>query len=157
MHNHFNPHHPMRHLISTVAENLLRDDPEYEESSATLPPVFRRMYQEFLRFPEHGSRTPSLVDLLHHLKRLDASCPSEGDLEGAPELCRWALVRRPASEFCQLTDMQPHIPGLSGGHLLSLHRCSGWTGNSDGHAPGAGSTCSQNMPRQHCAGCKPVD
>lgn len=115
MHGPFDPYHPMRHLISTVAETLLRDDPEYEESPAALPPVIRRMYQELLRFPEHGSRTPSLVDLLHHLKQLDASYPSEGDLEGAPELCRWALVRRPASEFCQLTGYAAAHPRFEWG------------------------------------------
>jgi len=115
MRNHFNPHHPMRHLISTVAENLLRDDPEYENSSAALPPVIRRMYQEFLRFPEHGSTAPRLVDFLHYIKRLDAICPSDRDLDEAPELGRWALVRRPASEFCQLTGYAAAHPRFEWG------------------------------------------
>lgn len=103
MHAPFDPHHPMRHLISSTAEALLRDDPDYEESSAVLPPVFRRMYQEFLRFPEQGSRTSRLVDFLHYIRVLDAIYPSESDLEEAPEICRWSLLRRPASAFCQLT------------------------------------------------------
>jgi hypothetical protein len=115
MHTHFDPHRPMRHLISTVTADLLRDDPDYEESPATLPPVFRRMHQEFLRFPEHGARTPSLVDFLHHLRQLDSSYPTEGDLEDAPELCRWALVRRPASAFCQLTGYAAAHPRFEWG------------------------------------------
>lgn len=101
MHIPFDPHHPMRHMIARIDPTTLSDDGSEAAISAALPQPFRKMYQEFRR-SVHGSAQPDLKSFLNYIRSLDDSIPTEADLEGAPELCGWSLVRRPAATFCQL-------------------------------------------------------
>lgn len=115
MHTPFDPHRPMRSWVAILDQLSLSDEAGDAEITATLPPVFRRMYPEFRRHHVGGPEGQSFDSFRGHIRGLDATLPTMDDLETAPELCRWSLVRRPASAYCQLTGYVTGHPQLDWG------------------------------------------
>jgi hypothetical protein len=118
MHSIFDPHHPMRHRIDMIDQTMSTDDSTAGEIAAGLPQPFSKMYHEFRRFSEQSLCAPRMKDFLSYIRGLDTAVPTKSDLDEAPELCRWALVRRPVSSFCQLVGYAVGHPRFEHGPPL---------------------------------------
>lgn len=99
----FDPYHPMRLQIAALNELRLSGDAGYVETARTLPRPMCRFYQDFCRLADHAGESPNFGVFLEYIQGLDDGLPSSDELDQAPELCRWALVRRPITSLCSLS------------------------------------------------------
>jgi hypothetical protein len=111
----FDPYHPMRLQIAALDDLRLSGDAGYMATTRTLPRPMCRFYQDFCRRPDHAGEPPNFGVFLKYIQELNDAFPSADELDPAPELCAWSLLRRPITSLCSLTGYAVGHPNFDWG------------------------------------------